>query len=141
MRNSLQIFCWVFIPSVRPSDASPPGLKFLPGREGILLASLEDPEESLLSVFLLDQGWRVTEGGAAQSRGPRKEPSWLCQGQSADQMETTASLPSKCRSANFAACCCVLEIGTATQWKRRLQQMQGLFIALWQNVHLGFSTE
>lgn len=49
------------------------------------------------------------------------------------------SLPSKCRSANFAACCCVLEIGTATQWASRLQQMQGLFIALWQNVRFGSS--
>lgn len=46
--------------------------------------------------------------------------------------EPAMSLPSKCCPGNFTACCCVLEIGTATQWDRRLQQMQGLFIALWQ---------
>lgn len=39
-----------------------------------------------------------------------------------------------------SARCCVLEIGTAAQWASGLQQMQGLFIALWQNVRFGSST-
>lgn len=58
----------MFIPSVRPPEAiCPVGLGVLPE---ILLAGLEDPEEGLLHVFLWDQDWCVTEGGAAQSKRP-----------------------------------------------------------------------
>lgn len=103
----------------------------LSGWEGVLLEGPEGPKETVQcfhtgSRLISDRGRRRSE------QRPPREPSCLYWSQSRDHMETTMSLPSKCCPGNFTACCCVLEIGTATQWDRRLQQMQGLFIALWQ---------